>query len=455
EVDGTTRAIYLESASFDGPSLRRTAIRHGLRTDASARFERRLPVDLSPLVLARAVQLLRELADGRVVAGPTDHLQAPRVETHISAQPQRINSLLGLELSGDQITTELAKLEFGLDPSAEGLTVTPPWWRPDVQDEADVAEEVMKLVGYAALPATLPAWAPQAISFDQLWPRRWQTVAILRSLGLFEVVTYSFISREQLTALGRTPDHHLKLKNPLSIEQAHLRTDLLPSLLRVAEQNRTYGAQFGLFELSKAYHPQEAGELPVEPTHLGVLVRAESGSYRSVKAALDRLSREFTVALTLRPGTPEEAVAHPTRSATILCGEVEIGWIGQLHPRVVAGTKLGGEIAYMELDWNQLVAAAKPVQYHEPSRYPAITRDLSMIIDRTVTWQEVAAALEDYEVAFVSDYYGEELGTDKKALALRLTFVSATKTLTDADADKKFAQAADILKQSFQATPRA
>jgi phenylalanyl-tRNA synthetase beta chain len=455
EIDADTTSIYLESASFNGPALRQTAIRHGLRTDASARFERRLPVELAPIVLARALQLFAELADGRPVSRVADHFQSPSVETHIVIDPKRISGFLGLKLTGEQIANELSKLEFELPADVSDLTVVPPWWRPDVQAEADVAEEIIKLVGYDQLPATLPAWAPKTISFDGVWPRRWQTVGVLRSLGLFEVLTYSFISNDQITSLGRTPDQHLKLKNPLSIEQAHLRTDLLPSLLKVAELNRTYGSRFGLFEISKVYHPRAAGELPDEPTHLAVLVRAETDGYREVKSALDRLSREFNIHLELQPGVEGEKAAHPTRSATISLGKAKIGWIGQLHPELVAPTKLGGEVGYLEIDWSQFIGAATPVVYRQPSRYPAVMRDISVVVDRQLTWQEVATALTDHHPIFVSDYYGSELPSDKKALALRLTFVSDTKTLTDADADAELKKVVHLLKERFQAELRA
>jgi len=457
EIDASTTAIYLEAASFDGPTLRRTAARLGLRTDASARFERRLPVDLAPIALARAVELLTEHAAAKLVDGPVDHLSTPPVQTRIAVQPARVSQLLGITLDAAIITTELAKLEFGVEASTD-LTVTPPWWRPDVQQEADVAEEVIKLIGYQELPATLPAWAPAAIDLDRRWPALWQAKAALRSLGLFEVVTYSFISEAQITALGRATKDHLKLQNPLSIEQAYLRTDLLPSLLQVAAQNRTYGRQFGVFEISKVYHPHRRGELPEEPTHLAVLVRRDAGSYRTVKAALDRLAREYNVNLKLQLAVPEAGVAHPTRAATISLGDAagnqQIGWIGQLHPVLVADAKISGELGYLELDWLALVSAATPKIYRQLSRFPAITRDLSLVIDRSITWQQVAEKLANYQATFLNDYYGEDLPPDKKALALRLSFDAPDRTLTDAEGDQRLQQALDLLKQAFSATER-
>ncbi len=453
EIDTTTQAIYLESACFDGATLRRTATRLGLRTDASARYERGLPVDLAPIAMARAVELLKEHAKAKLIAGPVDHLAEPPRQTRIAVQPDRIGQLLGIDVSGERITAELTKLEFQVEAAA-GLTVTPPWWRSDIQHEADLAEEVMKLIGYDALPATLPTWAPTAVTIDRRWPALWQTRGVLRSLGLFEVVTYSFISEAQITELGRQPKHYLKLKNPLSIEQAYLRTDLLPSLLRVAAQNRTYGRRYGVFEVSKVYHPRKSGELPEEPTHLAALVRREEGSYLVVKAALDRLAREYNVALSVDPGLPPGEVAHPTRAGQVMLGDKVIGWIGQLHPSIAARHKLTGELAYLELDWNALAGAASPRTYQQSSRFPAVGRDLSFVVDRTVTWQQVATQLADYRPAFLNDYYGDDLPKDKKVMALRLSFSADDHTLTDAEADKRFRKVVEELKQAFDATER-
>lgn len=454
EIETVTTEIYLEAASFPPADIRRTAVRHGLRSDASSRFERTIPVELPPIALARAVQLLEEFAAAKLVAGPADPVAAPAVETRITVDPERISALLGLEVDKEKAVAELAKLEIATDAGGTDLTVTPPWWRPDLRHEVDIAEELIKLIGYEQLPATLPAWAPADITFDRRWPDLWRAKSVLRSLGLFEIVTYSFISEDQITTLGRAPDAHLKLKNPLSIEQAYLRTDLLPSLLRVAERNRTYARQFGVFEFSKVYHARGTGELPDERLRLGVLVRAEAESYRLAKAALDRLATEFGVGPVVVPGAPEAMVAHPTRAAAVKVGEAPLGWIGQLHPRLVAGAKLGGEVAYLELEWQPWVELAAPKLYQSISRFPSVVRDLSLELDREVTWQQVAAALSEYRISFLSEYYGDDLAGGKKAVAFRVTLTSPEKTLTDAEADQTIRQIVGTLSREFDAVLR-
>jgi phenylalanyl-tRNA synthetase beta chain len=454
EVSPSTTEIYLESASFNGPTLRQTAVRHGLRTDASARFERQIPVQAAPLALARAIDLLEELADAKLLAGPVDRLRFTPKPVKLAVRADRVGALLGMKLTSQSIKGELAKLGFTTRGAAAMLSVDVPWWRPDVATEEDIAEEVVTLLGYDQLPATLPAWEPRTLRFDTTWEPRWRAKAVLQSLGLFEVVTYSFISEDQIQALGRNPKQALKLKNPLSSEQAYLRTDLLPSLLRTAERNRTYSRSFKLYEFSKVYQPRKATELPHEPLHLGILSRTPDNGYRSVKAALDRLSRSLGVGIAVRPGGVEAGIAHPLRSGQLVIGDKVIGWIGQLHPAVVRPTKLGGEVSYLELDWEQFMAAARPRMYEAPSRYPVVSRDLSIIVDRTVTWQQIKAELPAESARFGGDYYGSDLPASKKAVTLRLQFSAADHTLTDAEISQRLDAAVQLLQRGVGAQVR-
>jgi phenylalanyl-tRNA synthetase beta chain len=461
EVSIGTTEIILEAASFDPARTRRSAIRHGLRTDGSARFERGVPVTLAPLALGNqrkgqgAIGLLVELAAAKVVAGPSEILTATPVATAIETSVKDIASLLGVELSARQAVDQLRKLSFEAEVTAAGkLRVIAPWWRPDVTQMADVAEETIKLVGFDRLPATLPAWRPTEVSFDQTWSHIWQARAALRSLGLFEVTTYSFIAGRQIDALGLNREHFLKLKNPLSGEQEYLRSTLLPSLLQTAERNRTYAKEFGLFELSRLYLPNAKGELPEEPTYLGVLLRSQHDGYRAAKAALDRLAQELNLEPELRPNFKLKAITHPTQAAAIRLNDRSVGFVARLHPSVVEAHKLGGEVGYLEVDWQALVAAMRPRTHRQISRFPAVRRDLAILVDRHITWQQVQQELKDYQVEFVSDYYGQDLPADTKSLAIRLTLQESDRTLTDAEADHAASAAMAILKQRLQARPR-
>jgi phenylalanyl-tRNA synthetase beta chain len=456
EIDDSTTEVLLEAASFNPVALRKTAVRYGLRTDASARFERGLPIELQPYGLFAAIQLLQEHAGGKLITNPADVVKNTEPQSVIEVQNQRVNKLLGLELSGQEMQKELKKLNFESQASEgeDSFKVTIPWWRPDVTHEADIAEEVIKLVGHDKLPSTIPSLRRQTMQFDQRWAPLWNAKDVLRSLGLFEVSTYSFIGEHLIDDLGFKADMHFKLKNPLSSEQAYLRRTLLPSLLATAEKNRNYNKNFGMFEFSRTFWKQGEGELPVEPTYLGVITVVQDGAYASVKRVLDRLTREFKVELEIKPGAFHPVAAHPTRSAQLLLNGDQVGICGQLHPALVRKKKISGEVGFLELDWPRFVAASKPVAARPLSRYPQITRDIAVLVDRGVLWRDVAHELADYQPEFLNDYYGEDLPKHQKSLALRLTFGAEDHTLTDAEADNLEQQVIKRLQQKFNAVLR-
>ncbi|HSX41427.1 MAG TPA: phenylalanine--tRNA ligase subunit beta [Candidatus Saccharimonadales bacterium] len=454
EVDDTTTEILLESATFNRAMIRQSALRHGLRSDASARFERGVPIDLQPIGLARATQLLQKYASGKIVAGPADFHSQKSTVTNISVRPERISRLLGFELSSSEIKKQLIKLDWVVKPSGSKLTVVAPWWRTEVKDEADVAEEVMKLEGYDKLPAKLPHWRPQEVQFDRFCAAKWQAKSVLRSLGWFETVTYSFISEKQLTDLGMKPESYLKLKNPMSSEQAYLRVSLLPSLLSATSVNRGYSREFGMFEFSKVYQKTADGKLPDEISVVAALVVAPNNGYRQVKSALDRLCYEFNVDVEVRPGAFHSKAAHPANSGMLYLNGQHAGVIGQLHPSAVSAQKLRGEVSFLELNWDKFLAAAKPKVYREISRFPSITRDLSVVVNRQVTWFEIEEALKDLAPQFIGDFYGKDLPEGKKVMTVRLEFSDLSRTLTDDEADAAASKALEILKNKFSAQLR-
>ncbi len=214
EVDGATTSIYLEAASFKGPTVRKTAIRHGLRTDASARFERRIPVQAPLLGLNRAIELLEQYAGANLLGASADTLGREPKHAEVKTATVRVNTVLGLHLTATEIAQYLAKLEFNCVKEKEGVAVTIPWWRQDIMHADDVAEEVIKLVGYEKLPSTLPAWRPRTVEFDRRWRQLRKGREILSGSGLFEVLTYSFISEEQIENVGWKAREHLALRTP-------------------------------------------------------------------------------------------------------------------------------------------------------------------------------------------------------------------------------------------------
>jgi phenylalanyl-tRNA synthetase beta subunit len=603
EVSMSTKRIILEAATFDGPSIRKTAKRHGLRTEASARFERRLPVQSAEAAIRRAAGLLADLARAKPAGALNDQLHIWPWVQHIGVRSSKLTKLFGKELSRQAIAkslerlgfeaevfdiakearkhlgkpyvwgakfktdgaeafdcsyfvdyvyslvgvmpghTAMAQYEYGRpvhtgelkpgdvlfrggpwvklkaeerkgvshnviyigdgkvihprdytrskqgdwermpegerkvveepsevvlnDPQYLGarryvedlddfVAVTVPWWRPDVRTEEDVLEEVARIVGYNSLPATLPPWRPANFEPDRRWPLLWRLKNAMRGQGLFEVMTYAFVSGEQLDRLGLDKKNHLKVKNPLSIEQEYLRSSLLPSLLMAVSKNVNYAKEFGMFELSKVFEPTKLGELPHESPRIAVIQRRPDGAYLEVKSALDLLEREFGLNFEIRQ-VKIAAGLHPHFAAEVFLGGRAVGVIGEVHPGILREYKVPGSVAYLEVDWEALASSIKGPEYRHVSKFPPAYRDLSILVKTDTAWQEIRNAVNELgvgRVEFLSDYYGNELPAGCKALALRLEMSSMDSTLTDNEADVRLAKVMKALEKKVAARPR-
>ncbi len=448
EVSAETTEILLEAAVFDGVVIRKMAQRHGLRTEASARFERGLPTALPPLGLARAVELLGDVAQGKLVAAYERINAKPATPLRIDVGMAKLSRLLGFGVTHKDAIDALGKLgiEARLSDSPgensnvkmhkdDGEVVSVPevpWWRPDLKEPEDLVEEIVRVLGYDKIPATVPSWRPKRIEFDRVRSVRRRVRDVLWAAGAFEVMTYSFVSAEQLTGLGLDLAQHLKLKNPLSSEQAYLRSSLLPSHLATLERNRMYAKAVRFCEISKVFLKRGAGEQPDEPLRLGVTLLEPVAVYAVGKGVLDALAETLNVPLVVRPA--ELSAYAPGRCGEIWLGEVRVGTIGQLHPNTIRSLKLEGEVAHFEVDLTPLMAAAVTRPYIPRSTFPTISRDVTMLLPRDTTWQSVKDATASWDVEFVGDYYGEELGTGMKGMTIRLRLSLPDRTPTEAEA---------------------
>jgi phenylalanyl-tRNA synthetase beta chain len=454
EIRETTREILIESATFDPTAVRKTAQRHGLRTESSSRYERGLPLELAPLGLARALQLLTEHAGASKPETIVDVVNTPSKVRSVKLRPKHVENLLGMSVKDNIIVQHLERLGFGVQASKDELTVAVPWWRADVKIAEDLIEEVGRSIGYDDLTPTLPQWRPKNIEFDSRWARQWQLKAALRSLGLFEVVTYSFVSQQLLTDFGYKLGEHLKLKNPLSSEQAYLRSSLMPSLVATVGKNAKYSKDFGLVELSKVY---EAGtnhkKQPQEPYHVGIVRRT---GYKGVKVALDLISQVFGVDLEVLP--KQQLALHPLRSAEVILNREVVGRIGEVHPDITAKYKISGDLGYLELDLAPIFAAAGSKKPQEISKFPSISRDLAIVVPDVVMWKQakhIIAGLDLCQAKFLNDYHGPDLPAGTKSMAIRLTFSSMERTLTDKEADTGAATVLKALEKTLEAKERS
>jgi phenylalanyl-tRNA synthetase beta chain len=476
EVSDATTRVLLEAANWDGPNIHRTALRLGLRTEASARFEKQLEPELALEAQAIASALLVSLCGATLRPGTVDVGGPGPVPEAIRLRRERVTGLLGVEIPVERQREILASLAFEVAPADGGLEVRPPVFRRgDVTREADVIEEVARLGALEALPSTLPdtSRAAQAAlergSADpgaRLTPvqrQRRRAADALVAQGLREIVGWSFNGPELRDRLRLDAEvQEVELENPMSSEQSRMRTTLLGSLLDNAARNRARGAgALRLFEAGAVYLPVVGQPLPREPYHVAGLLAgaARPPSWRepdprradffSVKGVVGGLLHALGTELTLQRAN--EPFLHPGRQAEITVGGRGVGWLGEVHPLVAADWDLHDTIAAFELDLDAVPVAGTPA-YEDLSTFPEVREDLSVIVAESVSADQIRdvilrAGAPLVRSADVFDVYRdpERIGTGHVSLALALTYRAPDRTLTDEEvAERRDAIAAAL-----------
>jgi phenylalanyl-tRNA synthetase beta chain len=476
EVSERTRTVLLEAATWDGPSIHRTSLALGLRSEASARFEKQLQPEQTLEAQALATRLLLELCGARVRPGTVDVGGPGPAPARIHLRDQRVARLLGVPVARARWEQALAAAGFGVEERRDGLEVTvPPFRRGDVTREVDLIEEVARLDALAKLEPTLPGARRRvgggipagAGRLSAAQRRRRRAADVLAGQGLHEVVGWSFASPELAQRL-RLPagEQAVRIANPLSREQSQLRTTLLGSLLEIAARNRARGADaVRIFEQGPVYLPAPGARLPREPQRLGALLwgAARPAGWRSqqppladffvAKAILAALLEALRVPWRLERGG--QPFLHPGRAAVVLAAGGDgdgaggdgdgralqrIGWLGELHPLVAASWDLDeAPVAAFELDLDALGEPPAP-RYRDLTSFPEVREDLAVIVPERISAGEVLEVVREagrplLAGAELFDVYRDpqRLGEGNVSLALRLAYRAEDRTLTDAE----------------------
>ncbi|MBN1528353.1 MAG: phenylalanine--tRNA ligase subunit beta [Thermoleophilaceae bacterium] len=452
EVSDSTTRVLMEAATWVGPNIMRTSKALGLRSEASARFEKQLHPEQAIAAQRLAARLMVELAGARLVPGTLDEYPEPREPRTVPLRQERIERLLGERIDPERVGEILGRL--GFEPSGDGWVV-PPWRDSDVRREVDLIEEVARVHGLDKLPTTLPARraAVGRLTGAQRLRRRLEDV--LRDRGLSETVSYSFTSPRALERL-RQDASPLRLDNPLSEEQSVMRPLLLPGLLDAAAHNTAHGRdELGLFESARAFRaagaldaaPAESpgGVTPAEESHhlAALMTVGRRGGWRTPELAADFYSARALVEVLLatagadwRAEPSEHPFLHPGRQASVHAGDRELGFVGELHPEVAGAWELERPVAVLELDLDALEKGADDV-YRDVTSVPAVRQDIAVVVPDDVPASGVEAAVRAgggdlLESLAVFDLYrGEQVGGGRKSLALRLEFRAPDRTLTD------------------------
>jgi len=462
EVAEGTGRVLMEAATWVGPNILKTSSTLGVRTEASSRFEKQLHPEQAIGAQRLAARLMLELCGARLVPGVIDAYPAPTEPRIVTLRLGRVAALLGREVPEDEIRTILERLEFGVDEVAGSgaLEVTvPPFRDADVQREVDLIEEVARVHGLDSLPATLPARRRAVGRLDAAHRLRRRLEDALRDRGLHEIMAWSFVSPDALARL-RLPagEELIRIANPLSEEQSVMRPLLLPGLLDAAARNAARDrAPVALFESAHVYRaaPSAAAtngsphgaRAALERHHLGALLtEAIPATWRSEGRAADFFAAKGIVAAVLdvvgvawEAAPLERAFLHPGRSAAVVAGGQEIGWIGEVHPLVCRAWDVRGAAAF-ELDADALTALVSgPGAYRDVTSFPAVFQDIAVVVAEDRSAAEVEAAVragagELLRRTRVFDVYrGEQVGPGEVSLALRLEFRAPDRTLTDED----------------------
>jgi phenylalanyl-tRNA synthetase beta chain len=472
EVRNDTTTVFIESAYFTSPVIRKASKDHGLRSEASTRFEKGIDPARTKEALDRAAALMAEYAGGEVVGGIVEVNTLKEQEVTVTITLDRINRVLGTTITKDEVATILTNLQFAFMEDNGTFTITVPSRRRDISIEEDIIEEVARLYGYDRLPATLPVAEAKPGKLTAYQAKRRQVRRYLEDVGLFQAITYSLTSEEKATMFALETAEPIRLALPMSEERSVLRQSLLPHLLEVASYNRARQVEnVAVYETGAVYLANGDNELPSEKERLAGVVTGVwhahlwQGEKKAVdfyvtKGILDGLFELLGLTNRIEYKQAKREHMHPGRTADILLDGKTIGFVGQLHPVVQKEYDLK-ETYVFELALTDLLnAEVEDIRYSPIPRFPSITRDIALVVDENVIAGELQKTIIEAggkllkEVSIFDVYKGDRLPNGKKSIAFSLRYYDPERTLTDEEVTAVHEKVIQAVEQQFGATLR-
>ena len=461
EIKDDTTTVVFESANFNGTSIRQTALALGMHTDASGKFEKNLDPMMTVPAVQRACELVELLACGDVLDGIIDIINyVPQPKT-MTLEPEKINKLLGTNIPKADMVKYLELLEIPV----EGDTIHVPTWRPDLNLMADIAEEVGRSFGYNEIPTTAFKTSTQG-GYSPVMKFESKAGALCRSLGYSEIITYSFVSPsifDQIRIPADSPLRNtLKIQNPLGEDTSVMRTTALPSMLDILARNNAYhNKTVKLYELAKIYLPTDGELLPKEPKILVFGTYGAGETFFSLKGEVEAVLAGLNIKKAQYTADSNNPSYHPGRCASITIDDVQIGYIGQVHPLVAKNYNIDSEVYCAELNMEALYAAQLPEATYVPlPKYPSVSRDLAIVCDEAVTVAQAEAVIESAagkllrSIRLFDIYRGVGVPEGKKSMAFSLEIRADDRTLTDADSEAVTTRVLDALQKEIGAVLR-
>ncbi len=446
EIVGDTVDVVFESANFNGTSIRQTALALGMRTESSGKFEKNIDPMLTVPAVNRACELVELLGAGEVMDGMIDILNYIPEPRTLELEPERINALLGTDISEADMVEYLRRLEVPV----EGRTILVPSFRPDLQHMADIAEEVGRLYGYNVIPTTSFRAETAEGGYTGTMVLENRVGAICRSLGFSEILTYSFVSPTYFDMIRLPEDSELRkplcIQNPLGEDTSVMRTVALPSMLSILARNYNYhNANVKFYEMAKVYLPKEGQTLPDEPRHLMLGCYGENTDFFTLKGEIEAIFKGLRTKKAVYTAVKDDPSYHPGRCASISIDGKRIGIFGQVHPLVAKNFGIDAPVYVADVNFTDLIAYLLPEATYTPlPKYPAVTRDIAVVADEAVTVAELENAIIAgggkllRDVKLFDIYRGKGVEDGKKSVAFNLVLRADDRTLTDVDSESVF-----------------
>ena len=459
-LDDTTTVVF-ESANFNGTSIRQTALALGMRTESSGKFEKNLDPMMTVPAVQRACELVELLECGDVLDGIIDIVNyVPQPKT-VPLEPEKINALLGTQISREDMVKYLELLEVPV----EGDLIHIPSWRPDLNLMADIAEEIGRSYGYNAIPTTDFKTSTQG-GYTPLMKFEARAGSLCRALGYSEIITYSFVSPTIFDQIRIPTDstlrNTLRIQNPLGEDTSIMRTTALPSMLDILSRNYAYHNKVAkLYELAKVYIPVAGQVLPEEPKYLMLGTYGEGESFFTIKGELESIFEGLRIQKASYVAASDNPSFHPGRCAKVTIGGVDVGYMGQIHPLVAQNYGIDSEVYCAQINFSKLFDLQLSAATYTPlPKYPAVSRDISFICKESITVAEAQTVISDAagkllrNVHLFDIYRGTGIAEGMKSMAFTMELRAEDRTLNDTDSETVMSNVMAALGEKLGASQR-
>lgn len=476
EVRNETTKLLIESAYFTPSSIRKTSKALGLSTEASYRFERGSDAEILEYASDRVSSLIAELADGKICAGIVKETKRKPQKPIIPLRRSVVKKVLGIDIPMEKSANILENLGMTVKTrDAEGISVTPPSYRNDIEKEIDLVEEVARIHGYENIPVKYPF---SQAGEDGKIPGRIKTITDMRAelvrIGFSEIINYSFINPALMEKISGNKNNAVELKNPLSEEQSVMRTSLIEGILSTLSLNeKRYIHNLKIFEIGRVYLPEKGTIIPNERVYLAGLMSGKANSiswyekerdvdFFDIKGVLESLADSAGLELKLKELSQKKKFLNISESADVMINDVKCGYVGRISSLIIDELELRGPVYVFEIDIDAIDFGKVRKESFKPlSKIPPSYRDLSIIVDENLTAEQILEVVKKSagnvleDVCFFDIYRGASIPKGKKSVAISLTFRGIDKTLTDEEISSIMERILISLKENVSAQIRS